>query len=261
MLEARSPRTRGAPDAGRQRVVVGSMEFWSKCEHVEVAAATHRYALGVGGRVGRDPPLALCPLEDPVQRYEDRLDRPAGQLAVDEQALAYASTRAVSIVRSSVSAPNPWQEVAPDRVARVADRRRPAVLLVRGVCQPRVARLAERMVMRTPVPRIGRLAHGDGDQLLERCLRLSGRGGKSGPAWRRSARATPLRHRLEDSQSSALVPHGPGRTRTFVERIMSAEFAGLLTLASGFLVRPGGVVGPSIGRVGNTQGTRQAIGQ
>src|SRR3954470_782304 len=34
---------------------------------------------------------------------------------------------------------------------------------------------------------------------------------------------------------------------------MSAEFAGLLTLASGFLVRPGGVVGPSIGRLGNTR--------
>src|SRR3954465_7825479 len=55
----------------------------------------------------------------------------------------------------------------------------------------------------------------------------------------------------EDAQNLPLLPNGPGRTRTCVERIMSAGFAGVLALPSGPHVEPGGVIQPSIRRVGN----------
>src|SRR3954468_18252139 len=50
----------------------------------------------------------------------------------------------------------------------------------------------------------------------------------------------------------ALVLDGPGRTRSCVERIMSAGFTGILALARGSHIGLGRVTGRSIGRVGNT---------
>jgi hypothetical protein len=56
-------------------------------------------------------------------------------------------------------------QVAADRVAVVLDRRRSAVLLPLYVREPRVARLAERVILLTLVPRVGRLTHRGVEQL------------------------------------------------------------------------------------------------
>jgi hypothetical protein len=61
-----------------------------------------------------------------------------------------------------------------------------------------------------------------------------------------------------DRQTLALPPHGPGRTRTCVERIMSAGFAGILALECDPQIGLDRVVGPSICRFGNTWGTRRS---
>jgi hypothetical protein len=144
-------------------------------QHVELARAADAQPLGVGGGVGRDPSLPLGAPEDAVQEHEDLRDRAARELAFDEQALAVrVDPRGVDRARPRVGA-ELRQQIAPHRVAIVADRRRPAVLLVRDARQPRVARLAERVVLRALAPRIGGLAHAGGEQLLERRLRLSGR--------------------------------------------------------------------------------------
>jgi len=143
-------------------------------QHVELAGATDGHALGVGGGVRGDPALALCAFQDAVQKDEDLLDRPPRQLALDEQALAVGvDARRVDRVQQRVGA-ELRQEVAPHRVAVVADGRRPAVLLVGDVGEPRLACLTERVVVGTLAPRVGGLPHGGPEQLLERRLRSAG---------------------------------------------------------------------------------------
>jgi hypothetical protein len=76
-------------------------------EDTEVARTRDGDALGVLGRVGVDPALALGALEYRVELDEDLLDRAAGEIALGEQALAVrVDATGVSIVRSRVLAPN-----------------------------------------------------------------------------------------------------------------------------------------------------------
>src|SRR4051794_8423784 len=110
----------------------------------------------------------------------------------------------------------------------------------------------------------GHLPHRQGLQAVTHPLRRRRHTGVDGPLirssrsgrWWRSAEGLHRRSARRRRTVPGGALDGPGRTRTCVERIMSAQFAGLLTLASGFLVRAGGVVGPSIGRAGNTTGDR-----
>jgi len=67
------------------------------------------------------------------------------------------------------------EQVAAHGAAVVLDRRGPAVLLTGDIDEPRLAGFAEGVVLRAPVPRIGRLADGLTDQLAQGVLGLGRR--------------------------------------------------------------------------------------
>ena len=100
-----------------------------------------------------------------MEKHEDLLDRPTRQTPLGQHPLAEPiDALGVDRVQERVIA-ELGDEVAVDSVAVVPDRRRPAVLLPRDVCEPRIARLAKGVVPVAPVPRVSGRTHRGIEQL------------------------------------------------------------------------------------------------
>ncbi len=101
----------------------------------------------------RDPLLALRPLQHAVQQHEDLLDRAARQPPLPQHPLAERVDVLGRDRRDRRRGAQARQQVQPDRVAVVAERRRRSLAIVLDVAQPLATGVLERHDRRAARPR------------------------------------------------------------------------------------------------------------